>query len=65
MLGKVFALCDADEQAAFLNEAGRALSVVCVDDDKADMQLLRIGDRLDDNGRWFIRQLATFVRTEN
>jgi hypothetical protein len=60
MLGKVFALCTDEEQAQFINEAGKALRRVCTLADGAgeDMQLMRIADRLDMNGKRFIKRLA-------
>lgn len=56
-LGKVFALCTADEQAEFLNEAGKRLRQACRDGNE-DMQLFLIGDRLTEDGRRFVLKLA-------
>lgn len=66
MLGKVFALCTDEEQAQFLNEAGKALKVVCdaADGQGEDMQLLRIADELDWHGKRFIKKLAEFLASE-
>lgn len=63
MLGKVFALCTDEEQAAFLNEAGRALRAACrTGDGNGDtMQLLMIVDHLDGNGRSLIKRLAEAI----
>jgi hypothetical protein len=62
-LGKLFALCTADEQGEFLNAAGRNLRRACVDGDE-DMQLMRIVDRLDGTGRELVKRLADFVRAD-
>lgn len=64
MLGKVFALCTDDEQAAFLNEAGRALRLACREVDAGEeMQLFRIAGHLDSNGRRFVEKLAGMLGT--
>lgn len=63
LLGRVFALADAEEQAAFLNVAGRTLRTVCrVHDGREDMQIMRIVDRLDPDGKRFVRELAEWIR---
>lgn len=58
MLGKVFALCSAEEQAGFLNEVGRTLKRVCDSEFYAEMQLCRIVDELDEHGKWLLTKLA-------
>lgn len=63
MLGKVFALSDAEEQAGFLNSAGRNLRRACVDGIE-DMQLFRIVDHLDGNGRDLIKRLAATIECD-
>jgi hypothetical protein len=65
MLGKVFALSDAEEQAEFLNVAARTLKAVCrVHDGYEDMQMCRIAEYLDGDGRRFIKDLAEFVKVD-
>jgi hypothetical protein len=60
-VGRVFALCDAQEQADFLNEAGRTLRRVCGGDSKVDMQLCMLVDHLDHNGKALVKGLAAFI----
>lgn len=58
MLSRVFALCTDEEQAAFLNEAGRALRIACRTVTAGEeMQLFRIADHLDSDGKRFIQKL--------
>lgn len=68
MLGKVFALCTDEEQAEFLNEAGRTLRRVTArltsEFEGYGMQLCRIVDHLDDDGRRLVRELAGFVESD-
>ena len=64
MLGKVFAFCGDEEQAQFLNEAGRNLRRTCGDVGHLDMQCCMIVDHLDGNGRELIKRLADFIRCD-
>jgi hypothetical protein len=57
---KLFALAESTEQAEFLNEAGRTLGRVCTDGDM-DIQLCRIVDSLDQNGRKLLKRLVEFI----
>lgn len=57
ILGKVFAICDYQEQAGLLNEAGRTLRRVCDSEFYADLQLCRIADELDEHGKWLVERL--------
>jgi hypothetical protein len=56
MLGRVFALSDFSEQAQFLNEIGKVMRT-WRDPAAAEMQCFRIADKLDSNGREFIRRM--------
>ncbi len=63
MLGRVFALSSDEEQAAFLNEVGRVMRTFdsATDGSGYAMQLCRISDHLDSNGRKFIKRLSEFL----
>lgn len=62
MLGKVFALCTDEEQALFLNEAGLRFHLACRSVVAGEeMQLWRISEKLNDNGRRFIKRLAEML----
>jgi hypothetical protein len=64
LLGKVFAACDADEQAEFLNSAGREARRTWRDPlgiGGYDTQVSRIVDELDGDGRALIKRLAEFI----
>jgi hypothetical protein len=61
MLGKVFATCGAEEQAEFLNTAGRTLRRVCEDAQAMDTQCCWIVDKLDGNGRDLVKRIASFI----
>jgi len=63
MLGRVFALSTDEEQAAFLNVVGRVMKGWdrITDGSGYDMQIYRIANRLDMNGREFVRRLATYA----
>jgi hypothetical protein len=61
MLGKVFALCGSDEQAEFLNVAGKTLRRACDDSAAFEAQCCWIVDKLDGNGRDLIERLAAFI----
>lgn len=62
MLGRVFALSDAEEQAEFLNEAGRTLRASCrLTDGSEEMQYCRIHDHLDADGKNMVRRLFAFI----
>jgi hypothetical protein len=56
MLGRVFALSDFSEQAEFLNEIGKVMKT-WREPAATDMQCYRIADKLDQNGRDFIRRM--------
>ena len=59
LLARLVALANDEEQAAFLNEMGRSLRLLChIDDGSEFMQLARISDHLDDNGKRLIRKLS-------
>jgi primosomal protein N'' len=63
MLGRVFALSTAEEQAELLNEAGRTLRSLCkVIESSDEMQYCRMADHLDADGKRFVRELAAFVK---
>jgi hypothetical protein len=62
MLGAIFAHLGADEQAAFLNGAGKGLRRCCADSQALDSQACWIVDRLDGNGRDFVKRLASFIQ---
>lgn len=64
MLGKVFAFCTDDEQAQFLNEAGKTLRRSCGDISHLDMQCCMIVDKLDGDGRELIKRLAEFIKSD-
>jgi hypothetical protein len=61
MLGKVFALCGSDEQAEFLNVAGKTLRRACEDGAAFEAQCCWIVDKLDGNGRDLVKRLAAFI----
>lgn len=56
MLGRVFALSDFSEQAEFINAIG-AVMRTWREPAAAEMQCFRIADKLDHNGREFIRRM--------
>jgi hypothetical protein len=58
---KLFALATHEEQAELLNEAGRTFRRVCDAEFYADLQLCRVADGLDADGRWLIERLRKFT----
>lgn len=63
MLGRVYALSDAKEQAEFLNEVGRVMRT-WKEPAAMEMQLFRIGDSLNEHGRQFVRRLFENINTD-
>jgi hypothetical protein len=61
MLGRLFGLCGSDEQAEFLNAAGKSLRRAAEDNSAIDMQCCWIVDHLDDAGRDLVKRLAAFI----
>ncbi len=66
ILGQVFAMCTDEEQAAFLNSAGREARRMWRDTELCgyDMQVSRIVDHLDGDGRELVRRLADCIRSD-
>lgn len=56
--------CDHD-QAAFLNEVGRCLHLVCKTNSAHENQLCWMADKLDKDGQAFVKALAEFVDLKN
>jgi hypothetical protein len=63
-IGKLFAFATEIEQAEFLNEAGRTFRRVCDSNSFAEMQLCRVADLLDDDGRRVVTTLAGFIESD-
>ena len=63
-LAKLFAMADADEQSGMLNEAGKTLRRVCDNEHYADIQLCRIADGLNEDGKWLVRRVAEFLECD-
>jgi hypothetical protein len=66
MLGMLFAFAEATEQAEFLNAVGRNARRTWTPGAMGyDMQLCRIADALDSDGKTFVRRLGEFVVSDN
>lgn len=61
-IAKLFAIATAEEQAEWLNVAGRMLRRVCDAGIYCDLQLSRIADLLDQDGEWLVLRLASFTK---
>lgn len=61
---KLFALATDLEQAAMLNEAGRTLRRVSDNNAMLDIQLCRVADALDSDGKALVVRLAAFLASD-
>lgn len=61
-LGKFFAMLDDTEQASFLNETGKTCRVTWRHGaGNESMQFCRIAEKLDEDGKRFVTELAEYV----
>jgi hypothetical protein len=60
-LGRLFALAPADEQAALINAAGRMMRQSYGGEKYVDMQMCYISDKLDTDGKAWLRKLVEFA----
>jgi len=60
-VGLGFADASDEEQAAILNEMGRAFIMVMRNERNREMQLCYMADKLDKNGEWLVNELQKFV----
>lgn len=63
ILELAFAFAESKEQAHFINTCARSLKQGCKLGN-LDMQLCRIADNLDENGKWFLSALSEFVQVK-
>jgi hypothetical protein len=59
---KALAHADDDKQSDFINKFAYELKVGCKDPSLSGMQPCYISDRLDSNGRDFIKSLSEFLK---
>jgi len=64
-IGLAFADTNDEEQAAFLNEFGRAMQMVIRNERNREMQLCYLADKLDKNGEWLVNEIAEFIKHKN
>lgn len=61
LLGQVFAMAYDEVQARFLNTVGRTARRTWKD---YELQCCRVADRLDRDGKEFVKRLAAFVESD-
>jgi hypothetical protein len=64
-VGLGFADASDEEQAAILNEMGRAFIMVMRNERNREMQLCYLADKLDKNGEWLVNELSEFIKHKN
>lgn len=63
ILELAFACAESQDQAHFLNESARALKQGCKLGN-LDLQMCRIADSLNSDGKWLVKTLAEFVEVK-